>query len=43
MNRDLPEDLIGVFDVVHVRFFAFVLMNDQVEPVVKRLFQMLST
>ncbi|KAH8781023.1 UMTA methyltransferase family protein [Diaporthe sp. PMI_573] len=41
VNSDLPQDLVGVFDVVHVRFFAFVLMNDQVQPVVERLFKML--
>ncbi|KAK7698016.1 hypothetical protein SLS64_013005 [Diaporthe eres] len=41
VNQDLPEDLVGVFDIVHVRFFAFVLMNDQVQPVVERLFKML--
>lgn len=43
VNQDLPEDLVGAFDIVHVRFFAFVLMNDQVQPVVERLFKMLST
>lgn len=43
VNQDLPEDLVGSFDIVHVRFFAFVLMNDQVQPVVERLFRMLST
>lgn len=39
VNQDLPEDLVGAFDIVHVRFFAFVLMNDQVQPVVERLFK----
>lgn len=43
VNQDLPDDLVGAFDVVHVRFFAFVLMNEQVQPVVERLFKMLST
>lgn len=42
VNQDFPEDLVQAFDVVHVRFFAFVLMNDQVQPVVERLFKMLS-
>lgn len=43
VNQDLPEDMVGAFDIVHVRFFAFVLMNEQVQPVVERLFKMLST
>lgn len=42
VTEDLPEDLEGVFDIVHVRFFAFVLLNDQVEAVVGRLFKLLS-
>lgn len=41
-NQGLPENLEGAFDIVHVRFFAFVLMNEQVQPVVERLFKMLS-
>lgn len=41
VKEDLPEDLVGVFDVVHVRFFAFVLLGDQVPLVVQRLFKML--
>lgn len=43
VKQDLPEDLVESFDIVHVRFFAFVLMSDQVQPVVERLFKMLST
>lgn len=43
VNQKLPGDLVGAFDIVHVRFFGFVLMNDQVQPVVERLFKMLST
>lgn len=42
VNTDLPDDLVGVFDIVHVRFFAFVLLVDQVPVVVERLFRMLS-
>lgn len=43
VKEDLPEDLVGVFDVVHVRFFSFVLLADQVPPVIQKLFKMLST
>lgn len=32
-----------MFDVVHVRFFAFVLLADQVPPLIQKLFKMLST
>lgn len=42
MNQELPKDLVGVFDVVDVRFFAFVLMNSQVQSMVERLLKMLS-
>ncbi|KAF7369271.1 Demethylmenaquinone methyltransferase [Mycena venus] len=41
VKEDVPEDLIGVFDVVHVRFFSFVLLVDDVPRVVERLFKML--
>ncbi|KAI3399718.1 hypothetical protein diail_5785 [Diaporthe ilicicola] len=41
VREDVPEDLIGVFDVVHLRFLAFVLLNDQIPAVVERLFKML--
>ncbi|KAK7740492.1 hypothetical protein SLS53_005335 [Cytospora paraplurivora] len=41
VKEELPEDLVGVFDIVHVRFFSFVLLVDQVPLVVERLFKML--
>lgn len=42
VKEDVPEDLIGVFDIVNVRFLSCVLMNDQVPAAVERLFKMLS-
>ena len=36
----LPEDLIGQFDLVHVRLFMFVVSDPQ--PLLKNLIRMLS-
>ncbi|KAK7723476.1 hypothetical protein SLS63_008889 [Diaporthe eres] len=41
LKEDLPEDLVGVFDIVHLRSLSFVLLNDQVPAAVQRLFKML--
>lgn len=42
VKQDLPQDLVGVFDIVHLRSLSFVLLNSQVPNVVERLFKMLS-
>lgn len=42
VNTDLPADLASAFDIVHVRFLSFVLMNDDAPAVVQKLFNMLS-
>ena len=42
VNEDVPEDFVGVFDIIHVRFFSFVLRLGEVPSVIKRLYQMLS-
>ncbi|CAJ2505409.1 Uu.00g128030.m01.CDS01 [Anthostomella pinea] len=41
VKNDVPEDLVNVFDVVHVCFFSFVLLNEEVPRVVERLFKLL--
>ncbi|KAJ0114166.1 hypothetical protein J7T55_008001 [Diaporthe amygdali] len=41
VKQDLPEDLVGAFDIVHLRSLSFVLLNSQVPNVVERLFKML--
>lgn len=41
VNEDVPRDLVGVFDIVHVRFLSCVLFSDQVPAAVERLFKML--
>jgi hypothetical protein len=42
VNEDIPDGMVGTFDIIHVRFFAFVLHNDRVSGVVAKLFKMLS-
>lgn len=42
VRTDLPADLAGVFDVVHVRFLSFVLLDNDAPAVVQKLFKMLS-
>ncbi|KAG6364263.1 hypothetical protein INS49_005862 [Diaporthe citri] len=41
LKEDLPEDLVGVFDIVHLRSLSFVLLNDQVPAAVERIVKML--
>jgi hypothetical protein len=42
IHTDLPSDLSGVFDVVHVRFLSYVLLDSDAPSVVEKLFKMLS-
>lgn len=42
VKQDVPEDLVGVFDIIHLRFLSFVLLNDQIPAAVERIFKMLS-
>ncbi|KAH8900829.1 UMTA methyltransferase family protein [Thozetella sp. PMI_491] len=41
IKEEVPEDLIGVYDILNVRFLAFVLLNDDVPGAVAKLFKML--
>ncbi|KAK7740629.1 hypothetical protein SLS62_011070 [Diatrype stigma] len=41
VRDDIPEDLIGVYDVIHVRFLSFVLLNDEIPGLVEKLFKLL--
>ncbi|KAH9884988.1 S-adenosyl-L-methionine-dependent methyltransferase [Xylariomycetidae sp. FL2044] len=41
VRDDVPEDLVNVFDIVHVRFFSLVIMNEEVPSVVDKLFKLL--
>ncbi|KAI6083462.1 S-adenosyl-L-methionine-dependent methyltransferase [Hypoxylon rubiginosum] len=37
----VPEDLVGVYDIVHIRFFGYVLRNDEIPGVAAKLFSLL--
>jgi hypothetical protein len=39
---DLPEHLVGVFDIVHVRTMFSAVKDNAVEPLLKNLVKMLS-
>ena len=41
-NPDMPESLIGKYDLVHIRLFAFAIRNDDPVPVLRNLVRMLS-
>lgn len=43
VRDSVPEDLIGTYDIINVRFMSFVLLNDEVPGVVAKLFSLLST
>ncbi|KAI0965899.1 S-adenosyl-L-methionine-dependent methyltransferase [Xylaria arbuscula] len=43
VKDDVPEDLKGVYDIINVRFFAFVLLNDEIPRGVAKLFALLKT
>lgn len=37
------EELVGAFDIIHVRFFVFVLLREEVSAVIDKFVTMLST
>ncbi|KAI1496605.1 UMTA methyltransferase family protein [Biscogniauxia marginata] len=37
----IPEDLVGVFDIIHIRFFVFVLLEEEVPSMVEKLSKLL--
>ena len=39
---DLPEYLVGAFDIVHIRAIVSAVKDNAVEPLVKNLVKMLS-
>ncbi|KAJ2985775.1 hypothetical protein NUW58_g5352 [Xylaria curta] len=41
VRQEVHEDLVGVFDVIQIRFFIFVLLRDEVPPVIGKLVKML--
>lgn len=43
IKADIPEELVGVYDIVHIRHFIFVLLDDDLKPVLTNLIRLLST
>ncbi|KAI0891817.1 S-adenosyl-L-methionine-dependent methyltransferase [Annulohypoxylon nitens] len=41
VKGDVPEDLVGAYDIINVRFFSYVLLDDDVLGVVAKLFRLL--
>ncbi|KAE8143894.1 S-adenosyl-L-methionine-dependent methyltransferase [Aspergillus pseudotamarii] len=41
IKTDPPEDLIGVYDIVHIRHFTLVLIEEELENVLTRLLKLL--
>ncbi|KAI1205771.1 S-adenosyl-L-methionine-dependent methyltransferase [Annulohypoxylon truncatum] len=41
VKSDVPEDLVGVYDIINVRHFGFVLLNDDIPSVVAKLISLL--
>ncbi|KAI0173876.1 UMTA methyltransferase family protein [Pestalotiopsis sp. NC0098] len=41
VKEDIPEGLVNAFDVVHVRFMSFVLLNDEIPDVIAKIFRLL--
>jgi hypothetical protein len=42
IKADVPEHLIGVYDIVNIRHFAFVLQEPELKGAVYRLHRLLS-
>ncbi|KAJ6093571.1 S-adenosyl-L-methionine-dependent methyltransferase [Penicillium sp. IBT 16267x] len=43
LYEPLPVELVGIYDVVHLRLFFVVIRNDDPDPVLQNLLRMLST
>ncbi|KAK6838348.1 hypothetical protein RU639_000664 [Aspergillus parasiticus] len=41
VKTDVPEHLVGVYDVIHLRFFAFVVQEHELDAVLDRLLKLL--
>jgi hypothetical protein len=42
VHEDIPRGFVGTFDVVHIRFFSFVVLNEEVPNFVSKLYSLLS-
>ena len=43
VKADVPEDLAGRYDIVHIRNFAFVLQSDDIQHVLDNLIKLIRT
>jgi len=43
VRLDVPEHLVGVYDIVHIRNFVFVLQDAEVERIIRNLYKLTST
>ena len=43
VKTEVPEDLIGVYDIVHIRNFAFILQSDDIQRVLNKLMRLIRT
>ncbi|PYH70449.1 class I SAM-dependent methyltransferase [Aspergillus vadensis CBS 113365] len=41
VKQEIPEELEGVYDIVHIRLFIFVLLDSEVQPVLERILKLL--
>ncbi|RAH47760.1 class I SAM-dependent methyltransferase [Aspergillus brunneoviolaceus CBS 621.78] len=41
VKQDPPAELVGVYDVVHIRHFTLVLLDEEVGPVLERIYKLL--
>lgn len=42
IKTEVPEHLIGVFDIINIRHFAFVIQESELETITYRLLHLLS-
>lgn len=42
IRSSVPEHIVGVYDVIHIRFFAFVLQESDLNGVIDNLLKLLS-
>ncbi len=42
VHKPIPEDLKGKYDIVNVRLFLAVVINDDPSPIIKNLMEMIS-
>jgi hypothetical protein len=43
LKKDVPEDLVGQYDVVHLRHLSLVLSDDEIALAVRNVSKLLST